>query len=143
MSEPLKMAERLGELSGRADRVGDNAIAAVAREAAALIRRLAAENEALRTREAKLVEALTDCVDTLALVERPAFVDPVYGDEVKRLGDRIGYGALMSSASASWREAARSRGTPEGGEFVAGPCFATVVSTLRRARAAIEETGRE
>lgn len=100
-------------------------------EAAAMIRAQAAEIGRLR-------RALSECVNTLALVESPALVDPVYGEEVRMLGDRIGYGALMASASASWRVSAKSRGMPEGGEFVAGPCFGTVVSTLKIARAALE-----
>jgi hypothetical protein len=143
-------------------------------KAAALIRRLAAENAALKAqlkqeqedcsemlliahldgltknreahakelaaqaeRIAKLEEALADCIETLALVEEPAFVDPAHGETVRQLGERIGYGALMASASASWRQSAKSKGYPEGGEFVAGPCFGTVVATLRRARAAM------
>jgi DNA helicase HerA-like ATPase len=85
----------------------------------------------------RLREALTECIDTLALVEHPRMVDPNYGEEVRHLGDRIGYGALMSSASASWRNRLKEDGNPVGGEFVAGPCYATVLRTLRIARAAL------
>lgn len=83
-------------------------------------------------------EALRDCIDTLATVEREASVDPQYGDEVERLGRRIGFGALMSSAQASWRKYLAEANGHAGGEFVAGPCFATVIGTLRRARSALE-----
>ncbi len=84
-----------------------------------------------------LVAALAECIEVLALVERPAFVDPDYGPAVEALGERIGYGALMSSASASWRQKLVASGMAGGGEFVAGPCHSTVVSTLAKARAAL------
>lgn len=89
------------------------------------------------TAEARLREALEECVEVLELVERPAFVDPDHGDEVAALGDRIGYGALMSSASASWRERLEEQDCPTGGEYVAGPCHKTIVLTLEKARKAL------
>jgi hypothetical protein len=55
---------------------------------------------------------------------------------VRALGDRIGYGALMSSASASWREKLAKEGIA-GGEFVSGPCHGTVVHTLSIIRDAL------
>jgi hypothetical protein len=85
----------------------------------------------------RLRKELENCIEVLSLVERPRFVDPDYGEEVRRLGDRIGYGALMSSASASWREKLAVQGYPLGAEFVAGPCYATVIDTLKKARAAL------
>lgn len=87
-----------------------------------------------------LVAALQECIDTLALVEHPQRVDPHHGEEIKRLGDRIGYGALMSSASASWREKLAEDGYPVGGAFVAGPCHGSVVAVLKKARAALALT---
>ena len=99
-------------------------------EAARRITELEAENARLR-------EALGNCVSTFKLVERPSFEDPLHGRAVRELGERIGYGALMSSASAAWRKSAETNGYPPGGEFVAGPCFTTVVDTLRRARATL------
>ena len=86
-------------------------------------------------------EVLQECVDTLALVERPAFNDPIYADEVEALGNRIGYGALMASASASWREALAKGGDFVGAEYVAGPCHATVVAALAKARALLSAGG--
>lgn len=94
-------------------------------------RATAAEAELERAKK-----ALEDAEDTLRLVERPSFRDPRYGDEVEALGLRIGFGALMASASASWREHLAADGDPVGGEFVAGPCHGTVVSTLAKIRAA-------
>lgn len=85
----------------------------------------------------RLRGALDNCIDTLALVEQPSFIDKVYATDVAILGDRIGYGALMSCASALWRLRLSERGSPVGGEFVSGPCHATVLSTLKQARAAL------
>ena len=84
--------------------------------------------------------ALENCIEVLSLVEYPRFVDPDYGEEVRLLGDRIGYGALMSSASASWRLKLAAQGYPLGGEFVAGPCYATVIDALNKARKALDES---
>jgi hypothetical protein len=83
-----------------------------------------------------LEDALRECEETLALVEYPSIVDPRYGAEVEALGERIGYGALMSSASASWR---KNAGKLAGSEFVAGPCFVTIVRTLMMVRTALQE----
>ena len=87
---------------------------------------LEAENERLR-------EALEECVQTLAMAEHPARVDPQHGAEVAALGDRIGFGALMYSASASWRAALEKDGLA-GMEFVSSPCRISVVSALKKAR---------
>jgi hypothetical protein len=84
--------------------------------------------------------ALQECVEVLELVEHPRREDPDYGAEVAALGDRIGYGALMSSASASWRKFLVAKGMPLGSEFVAGPCQATITQALRMARAALSDT---
>jgi hypothetical protein len=82
-----------------------------------------------------LVDALTECVDTLALCEHPASVDPRHGVAIDALGRRIGFGALMASASASWRQLLIEQGLRSGGEFVAGPCQSTVTNALTQARA--------
>lgn len=96
----------------------------------ATIARLHRENAELRA-------ALDEAEQTLRLVEHPSFEDPVNGDEVRRLGDRIGFGALMSSAQAAWRRRLQEHGGPVGGEFVSGPCYSTVTNTLRKIRAAL------
>lgn len=44
---------------------------------------------------------------------------------MRLLGDRYGYGALMSEAAYQWAETAKVRGTP-GSEFTIGPCASTV-----------------
>jgi hypothetical protein len=84
-----------------------------------------------------VLAALTECEEVLRLSEHPAFPDPLYHEEVKALGRRIGFGALMTTASAGWREVLAEQGYPAGGEFVAGPCFATLQSTLAQVRAAL------
>lgn len=48
--------------------------------------------------------ALLECEEILDLQVRHCHVDPQYGAEVEELGERIGYGALMTSASASWEK---------------------------------------
>lgn len=92
-------------------------------------------------RNAELEAALADAEEVLSLVEHPAQPDPWYHAEVKALGQRIGFGALMTTASAGWREVAEANGDPTSGVFVAGPCIGTVQGTLRRARAALAPTG--
>ena len=85
----------------------------------------------------RLRAALDETRVNLELVERLRIKDPAYGAEVEALGERIGYGALMSSAQASWRASNARRGFPTGGEFVAGPCYATVMKNLEMVRAAL------
>ncbi|ALH82944.1 hypothetical protein AN936_22075 [Sphingopyxis macrogoltabida] len=87
----------------------------------------------------KLVEALSEAGTVLRLVEKPSEPDPDYHDRIAELGDEIGYGALMSGAQAAWREALVEYGAV-GGEFVAGPCQATVTRALGVIRAALAET---
>lgn len=89
------------------------------------------------TREA-MRKALKECIEVLRLVEQPQREDPHYGDEVRALGERIGYGALMSSASASWRKKLETHGRA-GGEHVAGPCHSSVIMALRMAEKALAE----
>ena len=91
----------------------------------------------------RLREALQECTEVLELNEHPRREDPDYGHEVAALGDRIGYGALMSSASATWRRRLKEDGHPVGGEHVAGPCQATITRALQIARAAITSDVRE
>ena len=102
-------------------------------EASALISALK-ENKRMR-------EALTETQVNLELVEQVPIKDPDYGSEVEALGERIGYGALMTSASASWHARLKHDGWPTGGAFVAGPCHATVLKNLEMVRAALQPQG--
>lgn len=92
---------------------------------------------ALTTAEARIQEleaALRELEDTLTPAEQVPPKDPAYGDEVRALGLRIGFGALMASASHEWRQWLADNGYPLGSEFVAGPCRAVLESDLRAAR---------
>lgn len=82
---------------------------------------------------AELVEALREAETVFSLVEHPAVPDPDYQARIEALGSQIGYGAIMAGASAAWRKC----GIIPGGEFVAGPCQATVTRTLGMIRKAL------
>jgi len=114
--------------------VGPFVVKDVVRDCVArLTARADAADAALKTAR----DALADAVDVLALAENPAWPDPKYHNEVKSLGLRIGFGALMATASAGWREYLADQGYPTGGEHVAGPCLGTVKATLARMRAVL------
>lgn len=104
--------------------------------------RAAAKAEArATTAEASLAtmrEALEELVDTLTPASYPAMKDPAHHDDIKRLGDRIGYGALMAGASAAWREVTPHKGS----EFVAGPCYSVLKADYDRAVAALAKEGK-
>ena len=100
---------------------------------------LRAQSAKDKARIERLQAALREAEETMKLVERPALPDPAYHQGVKSIGQRIGFGALMSTASAAWRETLEETGYPTGGEFVAGPCLDTVVSCLAKVRAALED----
>jgi hypothetical protein len=85
-----------------------------------------------------LRKALEGLVEILEPASHPAWRDPQYGDRVEALGREIGFGALISSASASWREAQQERDGFSGGEFVVGPCFAVLTKYLDASRAALK-----
>lgn len=85
--------------------------------------------EQLEELEKALLEAEW-CLDSAA---RVPFEDPDYQAEVEELGDRIGFGALMASASVGWRK----RAIVEGGEFVCSPCRSTAASALNQVREAL------
>jgi hypothetical protein len=65
------------------------------------------------------------------LRRHPAFPDPQHHERVKALGREIGFGAMMATAEAGWREVNEEKGNPKGSEFVAGPCRSTVDALLR------------
>lgn len=90
-----------------------------------------------QARMSRMREALEEAEEVFALVEQPSFPDPVHSAAIEALGSRIGYGALMTGASALWRNATIARG----GEFVAGPCHTTVIRTLEKIRAALNDGG--
>jgi hypothetical protein len=85
----------------------------------------------------ELRDALEELIDTLTPAEREPIKDIAHSDEVRRLGLRIGFGALMAAADYEWREHLARNGSPVGGEFVAGPCRSVLQYDMKRARAAI------
>lgn len=74
--------------------------------------------------EAKAI--LAECIEPGVFgFKPPSALGPDY-PAVKELGDRIGYGNLMSIASAAWGKKLREEhNMPSGGEFSCGPCVTT------------------
>ncbi len=89
------------------------------------------------TREQKLEAALREFLDITEPASRPPAKDPLYHREVKELGDRIGYGAMMASAQASWREVLKRDGL-EGGEHTHGACYAVLMRAREMALDALK-----
>ena len=85
---------------------------------------------------AALVDAAKDLRDAIAHMAAPARVDPdkYFSEQVKAFGDAFGYGALMTTASALWRQ---SLGDLQGGECAVGPCVTTAANQLNRLSAAL------
>lgn len=91
-----------------------------------------------------LAEALEDAEETLGFSRSTPFPDPAYHETVKELGRRIGFGALMSTAEAAWKEVAAEQRIPEGTEFVCGPTrsqYNKILRTVSRARALLRSRG--
>lgn len=105
--------------------------------------RVTKERDEARAERDELAANASECVEVLALMEHPAFPDSAYHAEVKALGERIGFGALMSTASAGWREVLGARGSPLGSEHVSGPSFGTVIRALTQTRALLSRIGAE
>jgi hypothetical protein len=84
--------------------------------------------EALATIE-RLCAALVDAREVLALACLESIADPHILIELRELCERAGYGNVMSSASAIWRQ---RLGDLAGGEFCAGPCRSTAESTIAK-----------
>lgn len=77
-------------------------------------------------------ELMIECVellsDSIKTADHPVGSVPEDA-HVKRLGDQIGYGALMDSARRCWRQKLKLDGI-DGGEFTVGHCHATVENVL-------------
>lgn len=86
---------------------------------------------------AALVEAARRAEDELSLTQNPVFADPAIRQQIEALGQQHGYGNIMATASALWRQELARQGLPEGGAFSAGPCVVTAANTLRMVRAAL------
>lgn len=92
----------------------------------------------LSGRKSKVEDALREFLN----ITKPSTVlkspDPHYGNDVKALGDRIGYGAMMASAQSSWREVLKRDGL-EGGEHTHGPAYAVLMQVRAQAEAALAD----
>jgi hypothetical protein len=80
------------------------------------------------------VASLRGARDALASAASVPIADPYILVELRALCERAGYGNVMSSASALWRE---RLGDLAGGEFVSAPCRSTAVNALAAVDAAI------
>lgn len=85
----------------------------------------------------RLLDAAKEALDVLGLCEGRSF-DAPEDAEVKALGRRIGFGALMSAASKTWAEWLVEQGMPRGSNFVSGPCLATFEKTVAVLSSAIK-----
>lgn len=88
-------------------------------------------------RRDELEEAARQAEKVLSLATARTFPAPEDA-EVRRLGERIGFGALMSAAEKTWREWLAEQDMPLGSEFVAGPCRVTVERSIAALRAALK-----
>ena len=70
-------------------------------------------------------EAAVAVLDAFKHCRETPTIDPDHGDAVKELGERIGYGALMSTAEALWCQHLSGWKGHAGGEHINGPCRAT------------------
>ena len=77
----------------------------------------------------RLSAALDDAREVLALACLESIADPHILIELRELCERAGYGNVMSSASAIWRQ---RLGDLAGSEFCAGPCRSTAESTIAK-----------
>src|SRR5690606_786720 len=69
-----------------------------------------AEAATLRAQRDALAEALGEAEEVLALMEHQKRPDPAFHDRVKALGQSIGFGAMMATAEAGWRETLEEHG---------------------------------
>jgi len=98
-----------------------------------------AATRASEERIAGLVKALEDAAALFENLAQPAVGDLRTAGLVRQLGDVIGYGNLMHTASAIWREKLSVDGI-RGGEFSCNICQKTAENTLVKIRAALAAT---
>lgn len=98
-------------------------------EDALLVRAEKAEADLARFKqEADEWRKMADKLANLIHIEVPV-CDDLADEKVKNLGELIGFGALMASASRQWNETVR------GGAFTIGDCYATSAVILESYRA--------
>ena len=117
----------------------DEALASATIERTAANEWLAQLHDARRERD-EARGLLVEVRDVLALCTTRAFTAPEDA-EVRALGMRIGFGALMSAASKGWADLLSER-YPEavGAHHTTGPCEATVQCMLAKLDEHLEES---
>lgn len=91
---------------------------------------------------ARAVLEMPELNDLIELLERSLevrIIEVPEDNEVKALGERIGFGALLDSAVKGWHQNAKENGYPPGGAFTVGHCHATVENAILRWRSFIGE----
>lgn len=78
----------------------------------------------------ELMRIAEEMAEALQLGDSTTYPDPQHQEVVSRLGEQIGFGALMHSANYGWQQYLKKRGMPPGSEFVYGPCKSTRDSVL-------------
>lgn len=71
--------------------------------------------------------ALQDAVDNAAIQIRGGIIDPAIRDQIYALCEKHGYGNVICSASALWRE------RDNWGAFAYGPCIGTILRFMELA----------
>ena len=85
--------------------------------------------DSVSTREDALIAAAVEAIEVLRLC-RTRTIDAPEDRIARDIGERIGYGALMSAASKEWAAANARAGMPPGAQHTCGPCEVTVQKTI-------------
>lgn len=133
----LAAARRIVEIGSHIGRPEVQRLAQIQNEVRAVIDLICSGPSAAEKERDEAREALKEVEEVFAPLECIPPEDKTHLPAVEALGERIGYGALMACAQLAWRRSAFAKGDPVGGEFVAGPCYATVLATLETIRAAL------
>lgn len=86
---------------------------------------------------AKFILQLPELKALLEILESSLYVrdfEAPEDSEVKAIGERIGFGALLDAAVKGWHQSAKEKGYPPGGAFTVGHCHTTVKSVLTQWR---------
>jgi len=98
-----------------------------------------AETDAWHRQAGALVQQILAARAVLAMCETRTF-DAPEDEEVAALGERIGFGALMSAASKGWARWLACNKVPLGSQFTCGPCESTVWKLLADIDRTLRET---
>lgn len=90
-----------------------------------------------------LIAVARETMEVLQMSARERWEDPHWGAEVRALGERIGYGAMMASASAAWAKDVKDKDGIEDVGFVAGPHMSTVKDLISKLTKALGPFGQK